>query len=120
RTLSSTIAALAVLAPVIGGGWLSAADDGSASDHERVILDTDIGTDIDDAWALAFVLSHPGFEPLGVTITDGDTASRAKVAAKLLHEVGRDDLPVAVGRATPVPPDRVDYQFQWAQAFTAN
>ena len=84
-----------------------------------MVLDTDIGTDIDDAWALAFVLSHREFEPLGVTITDGDTASRAKVAAKLLHEVGRDDLPVAVGRATPVPPDRVDYQFQWAEDFTA-
>jgi inosine-uridine nucleoside N-ribohydrolase len=85
----------------------------------KVVLDTDIGTDIDDAWALAFVLSHPGFEPVGVTITDGDTASRAKVACKLLHLAGRDDLPVAVGRSTPVPPDRVDHQFQWAEDFTA-
>ena len=46
----------------------------------------------------AFGTSNP------VTITDGDTAARAKVAAKLLHAVGRDDLPVAVGRATPVTP----------------
>jgi purine nucleosidase len=92
---------------------------GAAEARSKVLLDTDIGTDIDDAWALAFVLSHAGFEPVGVTITDGDTAARAKVAAKLLHVVGRDDLPLAVGRATPVPAERVDYQFQWAEDFTA-
>jgi len=97
---------------------LAAASEASA-ERLKVVLDTDIGTDIDDAWALAFVLAHPGFEALGVTITDGDTAARARVACKLLHLAGRDDVPVAVGRATPVPPDRVDHQFEWAEDFTA-
>lgn len=83
-----------------------------------VILDTDIGTDIDDAWALAFVLAHEPFDLLGVTISDGDTPARAKVAAKVLNLVGRSDVPVAVGRRTP-PPEGVDYQFQWAEDFTA-
>jgi len=85
----------------------------------KVVLDTDIGTDIDDAWALAFILAHPEFDLVGVTITDGDTAARAKVACKLLHLTGRDDVPVAVGRATKVPPDRIDHQFEWAEDFTA-
>src|SRR4029453_14784358 len=85
----------------------------------KVILDTDIGTDIDDAWALAFVIAHPGFEPLGVTITDADTPARARVACKLLHLAGRSDLPVAVGRQTPTPAGRIDYQFAWAEDFTA-
>jgi inosine-uridine nucleoside N-ribohydrolase len=42
------------------------------------------------------------------------------VACKLLHRLGRSDVPVAVGRQTPaVPPDRVDYQFTWAEDFQA-
>jgi inosine-uridine nucleoside N-ribohydrolase len=83
-----------------------------------VILDTDIGTDIDDAWALGFVASFDGFEPLGVTVTDGDTASRGRLACKLLGRT-KHGLPVAVGRATPVPPDRVDREFQWAEEYAA-
>jgi inosine-uridine nucleoside N-ribohydrolase len=85
--------------------------------REKLILDTDIGTDIDDAWAVAFVGRHPRFEVLGITISDGETARRAKVACKLLHAMGRDDIPVAVGRATPVPPERIDHQFAWAEDF---
>jgi inosine-uridine nucleoside N-ribohydrolase len=85
-----------------------------------IILDTDIGTDIDDAWALAYAINSPVFELVGVTISDADTASRAKLACKLLHRAGRTDVPVAVGRATPaVPPDRYDFQFTWAEDFTA-
>src|SRR4051812_10558784 len=86
--------------------------------RERVILDTDIGTDIDDAWALGFVAQHKGFDVLGVTITDANTPARAKVACKLLQAAGRTDIPVAVGRVTPYPKDRVDYQFLWAENFT--
>ena len=85
-----------------------------------VVLDTDIGTDIDDGWALGYALKSPSFELLGVTVTDADTAQRARIACKLLHRVGRTDVPVAVGRATAaVPPDRVDYQFSWAEDFQA-
>jgi purine nucleosidase len=90
-----------------------------AEERAKVLLDTDIGTDIDDAWALGFVVSHPGFEPLGITVTDGDTAARARLAAKLLHVAGHGRLPVAVGRATRVPPGRVDRQLEWAEDFTA-
>jgi inosine-uridine nucleoside N-ribohydrolase len=91
-----------------------------AGARTRVVLDTDIGTDIDDAWALAYVINSPTLEVLGVTVSDADTAARARVACKLLHRAGRTDVPVAVGRATAaVPPDRYDYQFTWAEDFTA-
>lgn len=83
----------------------------------KVLLDTDIGTDIDDAWALGLLLVAPEVELVGVTISDGDTTARAKVAAKLLHVSGKRTIPVAVGRATK-PPDSVDYQFTWAEDFT--
>lgn len=91
---------------------------GAAQEHLKVLLDTDIGSDIDDAWALGLLVASPQVELVGVTVTDGDTAARAKVACKLLHNVGRDDVPVAVGRHT-APPDQVDYQFTWAEDFTA-
>lgn len=82
----------------------------------RIILDTDIGDDIDDAWALAFVISYRGFDPLGVTITHGNTPERAKIACKMLHVAGRDDIPVFVGRKTN---DKVFQQYSWAEDFTA-
>lgn len=89
------------------------------AERMKVILDTDIGTDIDDAWAVGFALGHPGFELLGVTVTDGDTAARAKVACKLLHAASRADVPVFCGRSTKVPPERLDLQFAWAEDFRA-
>ena len=86
----------------------------------KVVLDTDIGTDIDDAWALGYALKSPSFQLLGVTVTDADTPQRAKLACKLLYRLGRTDVPVAVGRQTAaIPPDRIDYQFTWAEDFQA-
>src|SRR6478735_2419663 len=91
-----------------------------AQERVKVVLDTDIGTDIDDGWALGYALKSPIFELVGVTVTDGDTPQRARLACKLLHRLGRTDVPVAIGRQTPaVPPDRVDYQFTWAEDFQA-
>jgi inosine-uridine nucleoside N-ribohydrolase len=86
----------------------------------KVVLDTDIGTDIDDAWALGYALKSPVFELIGVTVTDADTPQRARLACKLLSRLGRTDVPVAVGRKTAaVPPERIDYQFTWAEDFQA-
>ena len=64
----------------------------------KVVLDTDIGTDIDDGWALGYALKSPTFDLVGVTVTDADTAQRARLACKLLYRLGRTDVPVAVGR----------------------
>jgi inosine-uridine nucleoside N-ribohydrolase len=81
----------------------------------KVLLDTDIGTDIDDAWALGYALQSRSFDLLGVTVSDGDTAQRARLACKLLSRMGRTNVPVAVGR--PTHADRIDYQFAWAEDF---
>ncbi len=88
---------------------------GAQAPKSKVILDTDIGDDIDDAWSLAFILSHPGFEPLGVTTAHGDTEGRAKIVCKMLYVTGRNEIPVAVGRRTD--PGRRQYQFTWAENF---
>src|SRR5262249_13061822 len=85
-------------------------------DRIKLILDTDIGDDIDDAWALGFVISHRAFAPLGITITHGNTPERAKIACKLLHLTRNDDIPVFIGRRTN---DKVFQQYSWAEDFTA-
>jgi inosine-uridine nucleoside N-ribohydrolase len=90
-----------------------------AQERMKVILDTDIGTDIDDAWAVGFVARHPRFETLAITITDADTAARAKVACKLLERAGQAGIPVAAGRKTAAEDRGIDYQFSWAEDFTA-
>lgn len=69
---------------------------------ERIIIDTDIGTDVDDAYALLFALKSPDLSLEGVTTVYGKTDIRAKVARKLLDYTGRDDIPVHAGIATPM------------------
>jgi inosine-uridine nucleoside N-ribohydrolase len=67
-----------------------------------VIVDTDIGDDIDDALALALVLNSPEIELKGVTTVFGNTQQRARLAAHLLNVYGRNDIPVAAGTGTPL------------------
>jgi len=67
---------------------------------EKVIIDTDIGDDVDDAFALALAVQSPEFEILGITTTFGDTATRAQIVDRFLGEVGRGDIPVLAGRPT--------------------
>lgn len=64
-----------------------------------VILDTDIGSDIDDTWALAQLLRSPELDLRLITSCTGDTVYRAKLCARLLEVAGRHDVPVAVGRS---------------------
>jgi inosine-uridine nucleoside N-ribohydrolase len=73
---------------------------GTAGPKQKIILDFDLAGDIDDAFALALVLTSPEFEVLGITLDHGLTEERAKVACKILYETGREDIPVAVGRTT--------------------
>jgi inosine-uridine nucleoside N-ribohydrolase len=65
-----------------------------------VILDTDIGTDIDDTWALAMLLRSPELDLKLVTTATGDVVHRAKIAAKFLEVAGRADIPVGIGLST--------------------
>ena len=64
---------------------------------QQVILDTDIGDDIDDAYAVVLLTALPNAQLLGVTTTYGATRERAELTAKLLHRLGRDDVLVYAG-----------------------
>lgn len=62
-----------------------------------VILDTDIGSDIDDTWALAFLLRCPELD-IKLVVTDRGCAQvRAKLACQILEAGDRTDVPVALG-----------------------
>ena len=68
----------------------------------KVIIDTDIGDDIDDALALALALCSPEIDLLGVTTVFGDTQRRAYLAAHMLEVYQHKEIPVAAGQQTPL------------------
>jgi len=69
----------------------------------KVIIDTDIGEDIDDILVCAFALVSPEFDVLGITVTDCDVRARSRIARKLLNAVGRPEIPVGRGYARCMP-----------------
>jgi purine nucleosidase len=84
---------------------------------DKVILDTDIGDDVDDAFALALLLASPRVELLGVTTAWGDTDLRARLVARFLADTGHSDIPVAAGPATKA--NSTFSQRRYAEAFPA-
>jgi inosine-uridine nucleoside N-ribohydrolase len=64
------------------------------------ILDTDIGTDIDDTWALAMLSNTPELDLRLVTTATGDTTYRARIAAGILAAGGRSEVPIGIGVET--------------------
>jgi inosine-uridine nucleoside N-ribohydrolase len=85
-----------------------------ASKPIPTILDTDIGGDIDDTWALGFLLCCPEVD-LRLVVTDvGNTTYRARVAARFLELAGRSDIPVAVGLHQK---DEEEGQAAWVEGY---
>jgi len=70
-------------------------------DRVRVLLDTDIGNDIDDAVCLAYLLAHPRCDLLGITTVSAEPKARAKLASVLCRAAGRD-VPILPGAADPL------------------
>ena len=66
-------------------------------DKIKIILDTDIGTDIDDALALAYLLMKPECELMGITTVTGEAKTRAKLASVICKAANRGDIPIYPG-----------------------
>ena len=86
-----------------------------AANPEKVILDTDIGDDIDDAFALALAVSSPKLRVLGVTTAWGDTDLRARLALRFLVQTGHGGIPVSAGPRTHST--NAFSQAHWAEAW---
>jgi inosine-uridine nucleoside N-ribohydrolase len=79
-----------------------------------VILDTDIGDDIDDTWALVLALKSPELD-LRLVVTDyGNTEQRARLVARVLELAGRTDIPIGIGIKENDDPGP---QAEWVKGF---
>ncbi len=67
-----------------------------------VLLDTDIGSDIDDAVCLAYLLAQPRCELVGVTTVTGQPRRRAMLADAVCRAAGRENVPILSGCPAPV------------------
>lgn len=67
----------------------------------KILLDTDIGSDIDDALCLAYLLAQPQCELLGVTTVSGEPNERAKLASSLCKAAGKN-VPIYPGVENPL------------------
>lgn len=67
-----------------------------------ILLDTDIGTDVDDIVALSLALSSPELDLVGVTTVYGDVDLRARMVTRMLQLAGREEVPVACGARQPL------------------
>ena len=77
----------------------------------RLWIDTDIGSDVDDALTLAYALRHPHLEVVGLSTVFGDVVLRTRIAEALLALEGRGDLPVVTGLGAPLSPRRKGRMF---------
>lgn len=81
-----------------------------------VILDTDLGGDIDDTWALAMLLKSPELDVKLIVSDTGDTTYRLKTGAKLLEIAGRDDIPLGIGLPFPMK-EGSDPLARWVEGY---
>jgi inosine-uridine nucleoside N-ribohydrolase len=106
---------LSLVGVLVAVARLHAAEPGSIP----VIVDTDIGSDIDDAFALALMIRSPELHVLGITTVASEPVARARIAAKLLWVAGNGwrDVPVYAGLSGSAP--GVVDQAPWAKGFTS-
>jgi len=86
-----------VLCLISAAGWAQAA-------RQKVIIDTDIGDDVDDAFALALAVKSPELDVLGVSTAFGETEVRAQIVDRFLEAVGSAQIPVMAGKPTGKTP----------------
>jgi len=85
-----------------------------------VILDTDIGDDIDDTWALVFLLKCKELDLKMISTCHGNTYWRAKIVAKILQIANRTDIPIAIGLPNPKFENHEGDQKEWVQDYDLN
>ena len=95
RFVAGTVGASLVMTGLRAGGF------SAAGARRKVLFDTDIGSDIDDAVALAYLLRQPRCELLGITTVTGDSSGRASLAASLCDLAGVA-VPIFPGEETPL------------------
>jgi len=88
----------------------SAGEASGPGEKIKVIIDTDIGEDIDDILVTAFALNSPEFEVLAITTVDGNVQARSRVARKVAATYGRPEVKVAAGYVRSLPLADITYR----------
>jgi inosine-uridine nucleoside N-ribohydrolase len=88
----------------------------SAAHPTKIIIDSDLGDDVDDVFALGLALTSPEFEILGISSAWGDTQLRARMIDRLLAETNATNIPVAEG--VPTQTKTPFSQSAWAKGGT--
>lgn len=83
-----------------------------------VILDSDIGDDIDDTWALGLLLRSPEVEVKLIVGDHGKPLYRTKLIAKFLEAAGRTDIPIGMPLDTRMHGD--GRQAAWVADYNLN
>jgi inosine-uridine nucleoside N-ribohydrolase len=83
----------------------------------KLLLDTDIGTDIDDAVCLAYLLAQPACELLGITTVTGEASKRAMMAS-VLCKLADKQIPIFPGAEEPLIVEQQQKIAQQAEALT--
>ncbi len=74
----------------------------------KVIIDTDIGTDVDDALALLYALKSPELDLKAVTTVHGNTEIRGKIAKRLCQMIRPESIiPVVAGHEKPLKSEMI-------------
>lgn len=96
RTICSVALQIALLLSPLTTSTLAA----QSAPDAKVIVDTDIGDDIDDVFAVDLALISPEIHVVGISAAWGDTTLRARMLDRLTCEIGRTDIPIQTGPAT--------------------
>ena len=83
---------IAVCLPVFAEKWVS------------IILDTDLGDDIDDTWALAMLLKNPKVGLQLIVTASDNTPLKTRLVAKILEKMGHTEIPLGTGKKTSDAP----------------
>ena len=85
-----------------------------------ILLDTDIGTNVDDLLAVLFTLGNESLDLVGVTTAYGDTRLRAEVAASTLELTGKLDVPVGYGVGEPLSGTEIFWTGHEGEGYTTS
>jgi purine nucleosidase len=94
----------------------------NSSERTMIWLDTDIGSDIDDALTLSYLLARPDVDLLGISTVTVSAVQRAKLAAAICRDLHQPNLRVFAGADRPLlcPPRQTEYpQTEAVDAATA-
>jgi len=97
---SLSFCCLSLLVSAVGAPQTVRADPADGKEPIPVIYDTDLGEDIDDTWALCFLLNSPEVDLKLITVGFGNAKPKARIVAKILAAMGREDIPIAIGKLT--------------------